>query len=184
MKTRPILPFWRKIYFVNPRLQGSAALLFAIVVGVAGLIFGVSVFLYLKSALRVASLRGHFAMGTPYEVVRQGLVWHILGLFAGVSLLGTGAFLFLIRATGQGLGHVIAALHASADADLSTPTHAPGLPEFKRFGAQVDDIRMMTLEQIREIRGEAAALAGGSAPRDEFRLRWDMLKQKIRRLAP
>jgi len=184
MKKPPILPFWRKIYFVNPRLQGSAALLFAVVVGAAGLLFGVSVFLYLKNALRAASLRGHYAMGTPYEILGYGVAWHTLALFAGVSLAGTAVFLVLVRATGRGLSRVIAALRASADGDLSTPTGATGLAEIRRFGEQVDDIRAITLERIREIQAEASSLACGSPSRDDFRLRWDTLKQKIRRVAP
>lgn len=184
MKRRPILRFWRKIYFVNPRLQGSAALLFAIVVGAGGLLFGVSVYLCMKETLRVASLQGHLAMDTPYAVVRQSVLWHVLALFAGVSLIGTAAFLFLVRAVTRGLGRVTATLRASADGDLSTPTRAPGLHEFERFGTQVDDIRTITLDQIREIRGEAASLAGATASRDDFRLGWDLLKQKIRRVAP
>ncbi len=184
MKTRTSLLFWRKIYYVNPRFQGGAALLFAAVILAGGTLFGVSVFLYLEHALRVASLQGHYAMSTPYEVVREGVAWHVFALFAGVSLFGTAAFLLLVRATERGLGRVVEVLRASAGGDLSTPTSAPGLAEFRRFGEQVDDIRDLTLEQLGEIRGEAASLAEGDASGEDFRLRWDMLKQKIRKVAP
>jgi|AP12_2_1047962.scaffolds.fasta_scaffold80366_2 hypothetical protein len=184
MTTRATLPFWRKIYYVNPRFQGSIALLFAAVFAAGGGLFGVSVFLYLKHALRAASLHGHYMMGTPYEIVREGIAWRVFALFAGVSILGTAAAFFIIRLTERGLGRVIEVLRASAGGDLSTPTKAPGLAEIRRFGEQVDDIRAITLEQIREIRNEAASLAGGDGSLEDFRLRWDLLKQKLRKVAP
>jgi methyl-accepting chemotaxis protein len=184
MKPRAPLPIWRKIYYVNPQLQGIAALVFAAVIAAGGVLFGVSVYLYLKHALGVASLQGHYTMRCPYEVVREGVAWHAFALFAGVSLVGTAAFLLLVRATERGLGRVVEVIRASAGGDLSTPTKAPGLAEFRRFGGRVDDIRGTTLAQIREIRDEAASLADGDAPREDFRLRWDLPKQKIRKVAP
>jgi hypothetical protein len=184
MKNRAALPFWRKIYYVNPRFQGTAAVLFAAVVAAGGLVFGVSVFLYLKHGLRVASLQGHYAMSTPYEIVQKGVGWRVLALFAWVSASGTAAFLLLVRATERGLGRAIDVLRASAGGDLSSPTNAPGVAEIRRFGRQIDDIRTITLAQMREIRSEAASLAASNASRDDFRLRWDLLKQKIRKIAP
>jgi len=184
MKPRAPLPIWRKIYYVNPQLQGIAALVFAAVIAAGGVLFGVSVYLYLKHALGVASLQGHYTMRCPYEVVREGVAWHAFALFAGVSILGTAAAFFIIRLTERGLGRVIEVLRASAGGDLSTPTKAPGLAEIRRFGEQVDDIRAITLEQIREIRNEAASLAGGDGSLEDFRLRWDLLKQKLRKVAP
>ncbi len=182
--SRTPLPFWRKIYYVNPRLQGRAALIFAAIVAAGGVLFGVSAFLYVKQAVRSASLQGHFMMNSAYEVVRTGLAWRIFGLFAGVSLAGTAAFLLLLRTTEHALRCVIGALRASSGGDLSTPTEAGGFSEFRRFGEQVDEARAFTLSQMRELRAEASSVAQSGAAGDEFRLRWDMLKQKIRKVAP
>lgn len=184
MKSRRARRSRRKIYYVNPRVQGTAALVFAAIVAAGGILFGVSVFLHVKGALRIASLQGHYPMSTPYDVVRNGVAWRVLALFAGVSLAGTAAFLYIVRATERGLGPVIASLRASSGRDLSTATSAPGLREFRRFGTLVDDVRALTLEQIRRIRDETASLAEGSMPEEDFRLRWDALKRKIGQVAP
>ena len=174
----------RKIYYVSPRTQGAAALLFAAIVAAGGLVFGVSAFLYLNRALRAASLQAHYIMATPFDVVRNGVVWHVVALFAGVSMAGTAAFLCFVRAAEHGLGRVIVTLRGSAGGDLSTPTHPAGLPEIRRLAGQVDDIRAFTLAQIREIRAESLSLAEGDAQGDDFRRRWGVLKQKIRKVAP
>jgi hypothetical protein len=177
-------PFWRKIYYVNPRLQGGVALLFAAIVAAGGAFFGFSLLGELRAALGNAALQGHYALGSPYEVVRQTVVSHLVALFLGVSLVGTAAFLLVVRTTERGLERVIAVLRVSVDGDLSTPARAPGLPEIARFGEQMDLIRTATLSQVEELRGDVAQLAQDGASADDFRLRWDMLKQKIRRIAP
>ena len=56
--------------------------------------------------------------------------------------------------------------------------------EFNRFGKKIDTTRSDTLASVLKIRSEAAALAAGGISPEEFRLRWDELKHRIRRIAP
>jgi methyl-accepting chemotaxis protein len=93
-------------------------------------------------------------------------------------------FFFLVRATRRGIGRVIEVLRASEDGDLSTPTDAPGVSEFARFGEQVDAVRADTLSRIVALREETASLSAAGLPSGEFRARWDELRRKIREVAP
>jgi len=183
MKARPH-PYRRNIRYVNPRYQGGAALMFAAVIVATGTAFGRMVYLELGERLRTFALRGHYPVKTPYEVVREPLAWHIAGLLAGVLLLGTAAFLLFMWATRRGVRHVVETLRRSAEGDLSTPTGSPGLKEFVRLGKEFDGARADLLEELREVRSEAASLASGGIPPDEFHARWDGLKQRIRGIAP
>jgi len=183
MNPRP-LPYRRKIRYVNPRYQGGAALLFAAVIVATGTAFGRMVYLEIGEMLRNYALRGHYPVKNPYEVVREPLAWHIAGLLAGVLLLGTAAFLLFMWATRRGVRQVIETLRRSAEGDLSTPTGMPGLTEFGRFGKEIDGARAALLEELRGVRSEAASLASGGIPPEEFRARWDGLKQRIRSIAP
>jgi len=177
-------PFLRKIYYLEPRYQGETALAFAVLIALGGTVFGWLVDRDLGEALREISRSGHYPMNNAYESVRELLAWRLAALFAGVFLAGTAIFLFLVRATIRGVGRAVDALRASVEGDLSTPTRAPGLVEFVRFGDQVDAARGKTLTLLQEIREEAAFLASEYPPQEEFRVRWDGLKQKIREVAP
>jgi MFS family permease len=174
----------RKIYYIHPRYQGMTALAFAILIALGGTVFGWLVDRDIGETLRDVSLRGHYPMETAFEAVRELLAWRLLALWAGVFLAGAAIFLLLVRATHRGAGRAIEVFQASAGGDLSTPSRTRGLAEFARFGEQVDAARGETLELLREIREEAASLASGNSPPEEFRLRWDGLKRKIREVAP
>jgi hypothetical protein len=176
--------FRRKIFYVNPRFQGGAALVFSAAVVLGGGLFGWLVYRDLGQALWDASMQGHYQMNTPFEIVRESLLWHLAGLFAGISVLGLIVSLLIERATKAGVGRCVDVFHAAEEGDLSTPTGDGGLDEFRRFGGHIDAARSLTLEQVQEIREEAAALSGSGASPEEFRLRWDELKRKIRRVAP
>lgn len=176
--------FRRKIYYINPRFQGGAALVFSAAIVLGGGLFGWLVYRDLAQALWDASMRGHYQMTTPFEIVRESLAWHLGVLFAGICLLGLVVSLAIERATNAGIGRCIKVFRASEEGDLSTPTGGSGLAEFGRFGDHIDAARAMTLDQVREIREEAASLAGCGASPEDFRLRWDELKQKVRRIAP
>ncbi|RJP25258.1 MAG: hypothetical protein C4529_01340 [Deltaproteobacteria bacterium] len=173
----------RRIFYVNPRFQGGAALVFAATIIVGGALFGGLVYRDLRQALWDASMMGHYQMATPFEVVRESLLWHLAALFAGICVLGLVVSLLIERSTKAGVGRCIAVFRASADGDLSTPTgDGGGLAEFGRFGDHIDAARTLTLDQVREIREEAASLAGGVST-EEFGPRWEDLKRKIRRVA-
>jgi len=174
----------RRISFINPRLQGGMAVLFAILVALGGTIFAWRIDRELDHALREFSLRGHYPVKSAYEVVGDILAWRLVALFSGVFLAGAGLFLLLLRAILLGAARTVRTLRASAEGDLSTPTPTGGLAEFTRLGKQLDGARGETLVLLREIREEAASLASGNPPPEEFRLRWDGLKQKIRGIAP
>jgi methyl-accepting chemotaxis protein len=176
--------FRRKIFYVNPRFQGGAALVFSAAVVLGGGLFGWLVYRDLGQALWDASMRGHYQMTTPFEIVRGSLLWHLAALFGGISLLGLIVSLLIERATKAGVGRCIEVFHAAAEGDLTTPTGDGGLDEFSRFGGHIDAARSLTLDQVREIREEAAALAGSGASPEEFDRRWDEIKRKIRGVAP
>ncbi len=181
---RPEQKYRRKIHYINPRFQGGAALVFSAVIVAGGILFGGLVYRDLGHALRAAAMQGHYMMDTPYEIVREALLWHLAGLSATVSCLGVIVFFFLVRAVRRGIGRVIEVLRASEDGDLSTPIDARGLSEFTRFGEQVDAARADTLSRIVALREEAASLSASGLPSAEFRLRWEELKRKIREVAP
>ncbi len=177
-------PLWRKIYFVNPRSQGGAALLFSSVFLIGGVIFGLLLHRHMHQALLNASLQGHYAIVNASEIVRGPLLWHVVSLFAGVFLVSAAVFRFLLRAIHRCVERIAEVFRASEGGDLSTPSDSSSLAEFARFGSRVDAVRALTLEQIDGVRQEVALLASGERSREEFRLHWDMLKQRIRRIAP
>jgi len=187
VKTRSVQPepeFRRKIRYTNPRLQGRAALIFSGIIVACGVLFGSLVYRDVGKALWAAAARGHYMFGTPYEIARNALLWHLAGLSATVACLGAGFFFLLLRAIHRGIGRVTEVLRASDDGDLSTPTDARGLKEFGRIGELVDAARDDTLQRIVAIREEAALLAASGLPPEAFRPRWDELKRKIREIAP
>jgi hypothetical protein len=174
----------RKIRYINPRLQGGAALLFATVVAAGGTAFGTLAGKTFWRLLESAAFRGHYPMRSAYEILRDPLMEHLAALLAGVFLTAAVLLLAFARAARGGIGRVIGALRASADRDLSSPTGVRGFAEAARLGEQLDGARAATLDALRSIRLEAEDLAASGASPEEFRLRWDALKQKVRRIAP
>jgi len=181
---RPEQKFRRKIRYINPRFQGGAALGISAMVVAGGGLFGTLVYRDLGNALREAAMRAHFVMETPYEIVRDALLWHLAGLSVTVSCLTVIVFLLLLKAVRIGVGHAIAAFRASEGGDLSTPAGTRGLKEFRRFGELVDLTRASALSRVAALREEAASLAACGLPAEAFRRRWDELKRKIREVAP
>ena len=182
--TRPQRPHRRKIRYVTPRLQGGAALLFTAVIAAGGIAFGALAGKVLRRMLLSAAVRGHYPMRSAFEIVRDPLAAHLAALFAGTFLPAAALFLFLAWSARRGIDRVGQALRASADRDLSTPTGVRGCAEIPRLGEMVDGARAETLASLRSIRSEAENLAGDGVPAEEFRLRWDALKQRIRGIAP
>lgn len=178
------IKFRRKIHYINPRFQGGAALVVSAVVVAGAVLFGALVYRDVGEALWEAALRGHFVVETPYEIVRDALLWHLAGLSATVSFLGVVVFLLLVKAVRTGVGRSIESFRASEDGDLSTPTDARGLTEFRRFGELVDLTRASALSRVAALREEAAALAACGLPAEAFRPRWEELMRKIREVAP
>ncbi|MGB7631108.1 MAG: hypothetical protein WBM29_08505, partial [Candidatus Deferrimicrobium sp.] len=159
-------------------------LAFAAIVATGGAIFWKLVDGEFQRVFLQAAIRGHYEFNSAYDIVRDLLAWHLAGLFAGVFLTGSVLVLLIVAATRHGIGKAVDSLRASADRDLSTPTGKGSIGEFHRFGEKIDAARSDTLASVAKIRSEAAALAAGGISPKEFRLRWDGLKQQIRRIAP
>jgi len=184
MKTPALQPPPSRIRYVSPRFQGPAVLAFAAIISIGGAIFWKLVDGEFRRIFRLAAIRGHYSFDSAYDIVRDLLAWHLAGLFIGVFLAGSVLILLLVAATRNGIGKAVASLRASADGDLSTPTGTGAVGEFDRFGKKIDDARSDTLASLLVIRDEVAALAKGGISPEEFRLRWDELKHRIRRIAP
>jgi hypothetical protein len=172
------------IRYVNPRFQGPAVLAFAAIIATGGGIFWKLVDSEFQRVFLHAAIRGHYSFDSAYDIVRDLLAWHLAGLFAGVFLAGSILVLLLVAAARHGIGKAVDSLQASADGDLSTPIGMCHLGEFDRFGEKIDAARSDTLVSVMKIRSESAALAAGGMSPEEFRLRWDELKHRIRRIAP
>jgi hypothetical protein len=173
-----------RIRYVSPRFQGPAVLAFAVIIATGGVIFWKLVDAEFQRVFLHAAIRGHYTFNSAYDIVRDLLVSHLAGLFVGVFLAGSVLVLFLVAAAQHGIGKAVESLRALEDGDLSTPTGTCPIGEFERFGEKIDAARSDTLVSILKIRSEAAALAAGESSPEEFRLRWDELKQRIRGIAP
>lgn len=184
MKNPPPLRHHPRIRYVSPRFQGPAVLAFAVLVATGGAIFWKRIDGAFQRVFPHAAIRGHYAFDSAYDIVRDLLAWHLAGLFVGVFLAGSVLVLLLVAATRSGIGKAVDALRASANGDLSTPTGSTPIGTFHRFDETIDSARSDTLTSVLKIRSEAAALAAGGASPEEFRLRWDELKHRIRRIAP
>jgi hypothetical protein len=184
MRNPALQPPRPSIRYVNPRFQGPAVLAFAAIIVTGGAIFWKLLDSEFQRVFLQAAIRGHYTFDSAYDIVRDLLAWHLAGLFAGVFLTGSVLVLLLVAATRLGIGKAVDSLQASADGDLSTPTRTGSIGEFDRFGEKIDAARSDTLASVLEIRSEATILAAGGIPPEEFRLRWDELKQRIRRIAP
>jgi hypothetical protein len=172
------------IRYVSPRFQGSAVLAFAVIIATGGAIFWYLVDGAFQRVFLHAAIRGHYTFDSAYDIVRDPLARHLAGLFVGVFLTGSVLVLLLAAATRHGIGKAVDSLRTSADGDLSTPTDTGPIGGFARFGENIDAARSDTLASVLKIRSEAAALAAGGISPEEFRLRWDELKHRIRRIAP
>jgi len=184
MKNRILQQRQPRIRYVNPRFQGPAVLAFAAIIAIGGVVFWKLVDSGFQRIFLQTAIRGHYTFDSAYDIVRDLLSWHLAGLFFGVFLAGSVLVLLLVAATRHGIGKAVESLRASADRDLSTPIATGSIGEFARFGEKIDAARSHTLASVQEIRNEAAALAAGGIPPEEFRLRWEELKQGIRRIAP
>ena len=168
---------------VSPRFQGPAILAFAVIVATGGVIFWKLVDAEFQRVFLHAAIRGHYMFSSAYDIVRPLLVFHLAGLFVGVFLAGSVLVLFFVAAARHGFGKAVESLRALEDGDLSTPTGTCRFGGLERFGKKIDAARTDTLVSILKIRSEAAALAAGGISPEEFRLRWDELKQRIRGIA-
>jgi len=173
-----------RVRYVSPRFQGPAVLAFAAIITIGGAIFWKLVDGEFQRVFRLAAIRGHYTFGSAYDIVRDLLAWHLAGLFVGVFLAGSALVLLLVAATRHGIGRSVDSLRVSADGDLTTSTGTSAIGEFDRFGKKIDAVRSDTLASLLVIRGEVAALTTGGISPEEFRLRWDELKHRIRRIAP
>ena len=184
MKNPALQPFRPRIRYISPGFQGPAVLAFAAIIGTGGAIFWSLVDREFQRVFLHAAIRGHYAYGSAYDLVRDLIAWHLAGLFIGICLAGSVLALLLVAAARLGIGKAVDSLRASADGDLSTPTGTGPIGMFERFGKNIDAARSDTLAFVLKIRGDAAALAASGVSPEEFRLRWDELKHRIRRIAP
>ncbi len=184
MKNPSLQPPPSGIRYVNPRFQRPAVLAFAAIIATGGAIFWKLVDGEFQRVFPLAAIRGHYMFNSAYDIVRDLLARHLAGLFVGVFLASSVLVLLLVAVTRFGIGKAVDSLLASADGDLSTPTGTGPIGEFDRFGEKIDAARSDTLVSIMKIRGETTALAAGGISPEEFRSRWDALKQRIRMIAP
>jgi methyl-accepting chemotaxis protein len=185
MSAKSIRPEQRRVVYINPKLQGGTALIFAAAILVGAALLAWLIVRDARSALWDASVQGHFRLElTPYQIVRDVLVRHLVVVIAAVLAGTTLIFYLVMRGIRSGLQRVVDVLRISGDGDLSTPTKAPGPGEIGAFGEKLDAIRSTTFDLVREIRADARALAAEPGPPEAVRGRLDDLKRKLARLAP
>lgn len=180
--SRPIVR--RRIILVKPRFQGSIALCFAAVVFAGGALFAGFFHQYARTALRVASLQGHYNFLSPQEILGGALARYALALSAGVLAGSLLVLLLLVRRIRGGAERLLETFRVSMDGDLSSPTNATGLSDIEDLGRKIDASRSRTLSRIREIRADVEFLRGEPLADAEFAKRWDAMKAAIRRIAP
>lgn len=174
----------RRTVLINPRLQIGTALLFAAVAVAGGALFAWLICTGAREALWAASVQGHFRFDTPYQVVSDQVVRQLLLLFSLVAAAGIVIFLLLVRRIRSGMNRLVEVLRLSGEGDLSSPTDAPGLRDVAIFGKQLDAVRGVLLDRIREIRSGAEELRRDPVPLEEFQSRWDGLKERVGRILP
>jgi hypothetical protein len=174
----------RRILLVKPRFQGTVALCFAAIVFAGAALFAGFFTQYARTALRVASLQGHFDFLSPHGIIGAGLARYVLALSAGVLAGSLLVLLFLVRRIRGGVGRLVETFRVSVEGDLSSPTNATELSDIAELGGKVDASRSRTLSRIREIRAEAEFLRSEPLTDEEFAKRWDALKAVIRRVVP
>ncbi len=169
---------------MNPRFQGGVALCFAAVVCAGAVLFALSFHNYAKSALRVASVQGHYHFMSPYDIIGAALARHVVALSAGVLAASLLLLVLLVRRVRNGVGRLVETLRISMDGDLSSPANAGSLPDITDLGRKIDAARGRTLERIREIAAEAEILRNEPMSDEEFARRWEGVKSAIGRVAP
>ena len=174
----------RRTIFINPRFQVGVAACFAAAVLVAAALFGWSFHRYAKSALRIASLQGHYHFHTPYEIVGEALVRDVAALTVAGLAACLVVFLLILRRVRRGVGRLVDAFRRSAEGDLSTPTEARGILDVTDLGRRIDASRSRTLSLLLEARNEADRMRNDPLPDEEFARRWDALKETLRKVAP
>lgn len=174
----------RRSVLINPRIQIGTALVFTVVVLLGGTLFAWILYRGSREALWAASIKGHFQVDSPYQVVSDRMVLQLITLFAGVTAAGILTFQLLLRRIRVGMNRLREVLRLSGDGDLSSPTNAPGLRDIAIFGKQLDAVRGYTLDQIREIREEVEVLRKEPLSPEEFQERWERVKEKIGRIVP
>ena len=185
MSAKPKKSEQRRVVFINPKLQGGTALIFAAAILIGGTLLAWLIVRDARSALWDASVQGHFGLDlTPYQIVKDVLVRHLVAVIAGLLAASFILFFVVMHGIRSGLRRIVEVLRASGDGDLSTPTKAPGPGEIGAFGERLDAIRTKTLEQVEEIRADARALAGDPGPPETLGNRLLELKRKAARLAP
>lgn len=184
MRRTPFPQLRRRNRLVIPRMQGGVAALVGAVVLVAG---GVSaVFLYrdARRALWVASYGGHYGFPTPFDVMKDVVLIHLLVLSAVVFAGGSFVFLWRMRRIREGIRRLAGAFEASTRGELSSPTDAGGLGEMADAVEEVDEVRSHTLSLIRQVREAVEEMQTASLTEEEFARRWVTLKEKIGRIVP
>ena len=174
----------RRILFVKPRLQGTAALGFAAILFAGAALFAWFFCQYARTALRVASLKGHYHFLSPQEILGGELARYVAALSAGVLAGCYLVLLLILRRIRGGLKRIQETFRGSMDGDLSSPTNATGPSDVAELGRRIDASRSRTLSQIREIRADVEFLRSGPLPDAEFAKRWDALKSAIRQVVP
>lgn len=169
---------------INPRFQIGTALVFTAVVFLGGALFAWMIYRGSREAFWAASFRGHFRFDTPYQVISDQVVRQLAALFAVVAGANILTFLLFVRRIRAGITRLCEVLRMSEEGDLSTPTNAPGFRDVAIFGKRLDAAREYTLDRIREIRAEMEVLRKEPLSAEEFRRRWDGLKEKIGGIVP
>jgi hypothetical protein len=174
----------RRTVFVNPRFQGGVALCFAAVVFAGAALFAFFFHHYARSALRVASMQGHYHFLSPYGIIGAALARHVAVMSAGVLAVSLLVLLILVLRVRKGAGRLVEIFRISMDGDLSSPANAGEIPDLANLGKKIDAVRGGTLARIREIAAEAEFLRNEPLSDEEFARRWDLLKAAMRRVAP
>jgi hypothetical protein len=174
----------RRTVFVNPRFQGGVALCFAAVVCAGAVLFALSFHNYSKSALRVASIQGHYHFLTPYDIIGAALGRHVAALSAGVIAASLVVLFLIVHRIRRGAERLVETFRISMDGDLSSPANAGEIRDFADLGKKIDAARGRTLSKIREIASEAEFLRSEPLSDEEFARRWDGMKAAMRKLAP
>lgn len=174
----------RRTVFVNPRFQGGVALCFAAAVCAGAVLFALLFHNYAKSALRVASVKGHYHFMAPYDIIGEALGRHVAALSAGVLAASLLLLFLLVRRVRNGVGRLVETFRISMEGDLSSPANAGALPDIADLGRKIDAARGRTLSRIRDIAAEAEFLRNEPLSDEEFARRWEGVKAAIGRVAP
>ncbi len=180
----PRLVSRRRSLFINPRIQGGAAVCLTAAILVVAVLFAWRFHLSAGKSLLAASFHGHYEFRTPYEIVGKDAVETLGMLFLATSALCLLVFLCLLWRIRTGVNRLIKSLRISAEGDLSSPTPPGGQRDLASLAAKLDAVRSGTLARIEALRAETEALRNEPLPDDEFDRRWEALKRALRTVAP